>query len=73
MNSQYFQNCHGWIDIGLDSDNSRRYIDITNGSKKLDYLYALPGVYTITGCDYIPAFFNKGKMKAIQLIKENSA
>ena len=73
MNSLYFQNCHVWIDIGLDSDNSRRYIDITNGSKKLDYLYALPGVNTITGCDYIPAFFSKGKMKAIQLIKENSA
>ena len=73
MNSQYFQNCHVWIDIGLDSDNSRWYIDNTNESKKLDYLYALPGVYTITGCDYIPAFFNKGKMKAIQLIKENSA
>ena len=72
MNSQYFQYSHVWIDIGLDSGNSRRYIDIINGSTKLNYLSALPGIYAITGCDYITAFFNKGKMKAIQLIKENS-
>ena len=57
MNSQHFQNCHVWIDIGLDSDNSRRYIDITNGSKKLDYLYALPGVYIITGSRLYPSIF----------------
>lgn len=61
------------MDVGLDSDNSRRYIDITTGSPNISYLSALSGVYAITGCDYIPAFYNKGKLKAIKLVQQHSS
>ena len=32
-----------WFDTGLDSDNSRNYLDISKLSKELDCVKALPG------------------------------
>ena len=41
---------------GVDSDNSRNYVDISKLSKELDYVKSLPGIYTYTGIDYLPVF-----------------
>ena len=57
-----------WFDTGLDSDNSRNYVDISKLSKELDYVKALPGISAYTGIDYLPAFYRKGKVRPLLLI-----
>ena len=71
-NCQYFSGSHVWMDVGFDSDNSRRYININNACENINFVSSLVGVYAISGCDYIPAFHRKGKKKAIKLLRENS-
>ena len=36
---------NGTDDIGLDSDTSCRYVNISKLSKELDYVNVLPGIY----------------------------
>ena len=55
-NVQKLSRSYLWFDTGLDSDNSRNYVDISKLSKELDYVKALPGIYTYTGIDYLPVF-----------------
>ena len=56
---------HLWFDTGLDSDNSRNYVDISKLSKELYCVKALPGIYAYTGIDYLPAFYRKGKVRPL--------
>ena len=53
---------------GVDSDNSRNYVDISKLSKDLDYVKALPGVYAYTSIDYLPVFYRKGKVRPLSLM-----
>ena len=57
-----------WFGTGLDSDNSRNYVDISKLSKELDYAKVLPGIYTYTGIDYLPAFYRKEKVRPLLLM-----
>ena len=59
---------HLWFDTGLDSDNSRNYVDISKLSKELDYVKALPRICAYTGIDYLPAFSRKGKVRPLLLM-----
>ena len=54
-----------WLDAGLASNNTRRFISINDLVDKIDNdeLIALPGLHAFTGCDYMPSFLNKGKIK----------
>ena len=61
LNIQKFSQSHVWLDMGLDYNNSLTFIDVKGTADKLNYIQALPGVCTFTGCDYTPAFFKKGK------------
>ena len=47
-NVQKLSQSHLWFDKGLDSDNSRNYINISKLSKELDNAKALPGTDTLT-------------------------
>ena len=67
-NIQNLSRTHLWFDTGLDSDNSRNYVDISKLSKELDYVKALPGICAYTGIDYLPAFHGKGKIKPLLLM-----
>ena len=67
-NVQKLLQSHLWFDAGLDSDNSRNYIDISKLFKELDYVKALPGIYAYTGIDYLPAFYRKGKVLLMLLM-----
>ena len=44
-NVQKLSQGHLWFDTGVDSDNSRNYVDIPKLSKELDFAKALPGIY----------------------------
>jgi mannose-6-phosphate isomerase class I len=52
----------------------RRLVNINNIVQNLtkDVALALPGLHALTGCDYVPAFFNKGKIKPFELMKKHS-
>ena len=63
-----------WLDAGLNSNNTRRLITINNIVKNLtkEVALALPGLHALTGCDYVPTFFSKGKIKPFELMKKHS-
>ena len=52
-NIQKFSQSHVWLDMGLDYNNSHTFIDAKGTPDKLNFIQALPGIYTFTGCNYI--------------------
>ena len=64
-NSKFSVNSNMWYDVGIDSNNSREYSDVTKLHKSIDYVDALSGIYAFTDNDYTPAFYRKGKIKPI--------
>lgn len=62
-------NSHIWMLIG--TGNNLRYVDLTKIYVKLgeSLCRSLPGFHAITGCDYNPVFFRKGKLKPFKILK----
>ena len=60
-----------WYNCGLDSMNTRCYVDMTNLAKTISYVDALPGIYANMGCDYTPAFYQKGRIQPLALIAKH--
>ena len=58
-------------DFGIDSNNSREYLDLTKLQRPIDYVDALPGIYTFTANDYTLAFYRKRKIKPITLMHKH--
>jgi hypothetical protein len=50
--------------------HTRTWLDITSLSSALSYTQSLAGVYALTGCDYTPYFYRKGKVKGIELMEK---
>ena len=72
MSSIYlFENSSVWLDVGLDYNNSRHYVDIKATARNVGYVRALPGIYAFTGCDYTPAFLRKGNKQPIEIMIKN--
>ena len=67
-NVQLFTNKHVCFDVGLDSLNTRRYVDITHVRNEIDHCDAMVAMYTFAGCDYSPAFNKKGKTRPVELM-----
>lgn len=57
-----------WMDFGRSSDNTRRYVHITELANHLGTAVckALPGYHALTGCDYTSPFFRKGKVNPLK-------
>ena len=62
----HFHASHVWLDVGLEYNNSRHYVDVHATSRSIEYVSALPGIYSYSGCDYIPSFMRKGKKRPIK-------
>ena len=67
-NIQKFCQSHVWLDMGVDYNNSRTFINIKGTADKLNYIQALPGIYVFTGCKYTLAFLRKGKKHPIEIM-----
>lgn len=54
--------------------NNLRYVDLTKVHAELgeSVCQSLPGFHAITGCDYNPALFRKGKLKPYKLLKKSN-
>ncbi|GFQ72538.1 uncharacterized protein TNCT_59011 [Trichonephila clavata] len=59
-----------WMLTG--TGNNLRYVDLTKIHAELGQLIcqSLPGYHAITGCDFNPAFFRKGKLKPYKIFKK---
>ena len=62
-----------WLDAGLASNNTRRFISINDLVDKIDngVLIALPGLHAFTGFDYTSSFLNKGKIKPMDIMSKH--
>ena len=62
-----------WLDAGLASNNTRCFISINDLFDKIDngVLIALPGLHAFTGCDYMPSFLSKGKIKPMGIMMKH--
>ncbi|CAH0562924.1 unnamed protein product [Brassicogethes aeneus] len=58
-----------WMEVGVG--NAQRYVDVTKIYKSLGNTLcsALPGFHALTGCDFNPAFFRKGKKRPLSILK----
>ncbi|XP_056641528.1 uncharacterized protein LOC130448266 [Diorhabda sublineata] len=73
-NMSHLKNPHSNIWMLSGTGNNERYIDIKKIYRELGELLAksLIGFHAFTGCDFNPAFFNKGKRRPFTLLKKNS-
>ena len=62
-----------WMELGTSSNNSRRYISITNVAHTLGQLMcaALPAFHALTGTDYTPAMHRRGKVRPLKALEKN--
>ncbi|XP_053954504.1 uncharacterized protein LOC128860783 [Anastrepha ludens] len=61
------------IFMELGTGNNKRCIDINDLSEQLgpSLCQSLPGFHALTGCDYSPAFYRKGKKRPFQILKKS--
>lgn len=67
------QNVNIWMEVGVQSKNTLRYIDVSSLAKKLgeSLCRSLPGFHSFTGCDFSPAFSRKGKKQPFAQLEKN--
>ena len=70
VNNHKFENSHVWLDVGLDYDNSRHYINVRKSYQNMTFVSALYQEYAFTGCDYISSFLRKGKKRPIEIMRK---
>src|SRR5699024_301937 len=58
-----------WMEVGVG--NNRRVINVSKLYERLgeSLCASLPGFHALTGCDYNPAFYRKGKKRPFNLLK----
>jgi len=62
-----------WLDSGLSSNNTRRYISINHLRDTVGkrFAEAIPGLHAFTGCDFTASFLNKDKTRPMDLVMSN--
>ncbi len=63
-----------WMDVGVSSKNTRRYICITDIAQTLgpQLCASLPAFHAYSGCDYTSAFARKGKVRPFKLLEKET-
>ena len=62
-----------WMDVRLSSNNTRRFINISQLANHMDkkVVAALPGFHAYTGSDFTASFMGKGKMRPYDIMIQN--
>jgi hypothetical protein len=62
-----------WMDVGVSSKNTRRFICITDIANTLgpQLCVSLPAFHAYSGCDYTSAFVRKGKARPLKLLEKD--
>lgn len=60
-----------WMDLGVG--NARRYIDVSALSVQLGSMLsrALPAFHALTGCDFNPALYKRGKKRPFDILRKS--
>jgi len=64
---------HLWLDVGISSNNTRRYIDVSQLATSMgpQLCGAIAGLHAFTGCDFTASFLRKGKVRPLALMEKN--
>ena len=64
---------HIWYDCDLNSNNSRRYVDISLLARNVGQNLgtAIAGFNAFTGSDYTASFLNNGKVRQLALMEKS--
>ena len=67
------ENVTVWLEVGVFSKNTLRYINLTDLHNKLGtrLCRALLFLHALTGCDYTASFYRRGKVKPLKLLEKN--
>ena len=62
-----------WLEMGLYTNNTQRYINVTKLHQKLGRTLskALLGIHALTGCDYSASFSRRGKVAPFKKLEKN--
>ncbi|KAG1689652.1 Protein disulfide-isomerase TMX3 [Nymphon striatum] len=62
-----------WLEVGVQSNNTQRFIDVNGLHRKLGekYCKCLLAYHALTGCDYSASFCRKGKVKPLKILEKN--
>ncbi|KAF0748896.1 Uncharacterized protein FWK35_00021465 [Aphis craccivora] len=62
-----------WLEVGLISTNNLRYIDVSKlfSSFGIELSTTLLAFHALTGCDFTPVFYRKGKQKPFKILEQN--
>ena len=62
-----------WLDIGLSTNNTRRFINATQLGQEIgpEVCAAPPVFHAFKGCDYTAAFSRKGKVRPLNLMEKS--
>ena len=73
MNHASQLNVKLWIETGTTSNNSQRYICLTNivAALGISMCKALSTFHTFSGCDYTSAFVHRGKVRPLLKLEKN--
>ena len=71
---RFDRNTHIWIEAGISSKNTLRYVDVNSIYHSLGDLLsrALTGFHVLTGNDNSAAFKRKGKLRPFALLKKST-
>ena len=59
-----------WYSAGQNYNNTRRNVNIQELAQSIDNNAGLAGAYIFLGSDYTPAFFRKGKIRPLEIMKK---
>ena len=64
---------HIWLDVGLSSNNTRRYIDVSKLAEDMEpsLCAAIARVQAFTGCDFTASFNRQGKVRPLSVMLKN--
>lgn len=72
--NKFIHSVNVWLEVGLISTNNLRYIDVIKlyVSLGIELSTSLPAFHALTGCDFTPAFYRKGKQKPFKILEKNT-
>ena len=75
IQSKLDESINVWLEVGKQSKNSLRYIDVKELARKLgmNLVKAIPAFHAFTGSDYRASFSRKGKVWPFQILEKSIA
>ena len=69
-----YQGLKVWLEVGLTSNNTLRYINVNEIYQSLGYRLCrvLPGYHAFTGSDFTASFSRKGKVNPLKKLRKNA-